>query len=170
MNTYPEEAALPWTAGEDARMDWGTPDWLYEELDQEFHFTLDPCSSDENHKTDRYFTVETDGLAQDWSGDVVFMNPPYGREIKDWMRKARAEADLGAVVVCLVPARLDSIWWNETTHRSEVRFRFGRVNFVGGHAAFPGAIAVVVMRKTDPRWPAPERGTWRRCQPLRPQT
>ena len=155
---------MPWTAGEQERRDWATPDWLFQELDEEFAFTLDPCASADNHKCARYFTEADDGLAQDWGNETVFMNPPYGREISAWMRKARQAADAGATVVCLVPARLDSIWWNETTHRSELRFRFGRVNFVGGHAAFPGAIAVVVMRPDDPRRRPPARGDWRRVK------
>jgi phage N-6-adenine-methyltransferase len=152
---------MPWTAGKDERQDWATPAWLFEELDAEFVFTLDPCASSGNAKCERYFTVADDGLAQDWGDETVFMNPPYGRGIADWMRKARSAADAGATVVCLVPARVDSIWWNETTHRSECRFRFGRVNFVGGHAAFPGPIAIVVMRPDDPERAAPARGSWR---------
>lgn len=153
---------MAWTAGKNERTDWGTPDWLYNELDAEFGFELDPCSSDENHKCQRWFTEKDDGLAQPWAPAVVFMNPPYGRAIKEWVKKARDEADAGATVVCLIPARLDAIWWNELTYRSEIRHRYGRVNFVGGHAAFPGPIAVVVMRPTDRSdIQPPRRGDWR---------
>lgn len=152
---------MAWTAGDDERTDWATPPEVYAELDAEFHFDLDPCSSDDNRKCAQWFTEADDGLAQQWAPATVFMNPPYGREIKDWMYKARAEADKGATVVCLIPARLDAIWWNVTTCRSEVRNRFGRINFIGGHAAFPGPIAVVVMRPDDPRVSSPARGEWR---------
>ena len=67
--------------------EWSTPQDFFDELDKEFNFTLDPCSTSENAKCAKYFTVEDDGLKQDWSNDVVFMNPPYGREIKHWIKK-----------------------------------------------------------------------------------
>ena len=65
-------------------IEWGTPKELFKDLDEKFHFTLDPCSSELNHKCDKYYTKESNGLIQDWSGEVVFCNPPYGREIYDW--------------------------------------------------------------------------------------
>lgn len=68
--------------------DWATPLSFYQRLDMEFLFTLDPCSDKVNHKCDTYFTEEDDGLAQDWAPHVTFMNPPYGRVLKDWIRKA----------------------------------------------------------------------------------
>lgn len=67
--------------------EWATPAKLFEELDREFHFTLDPCATDENHKCEKYYTKEQDGLLQDWSGETVFMNPPY-KGITPWIRKA----------------------------------------------------------------------------------
>ena len=85
--------------------EWATPLDLFEHLNKQFRFTLDPCSTHENAKCRRHFTRAEDGLIQDWSREVVFMNPPYGREIGHWMRKAYESARLGATVVCLVPAR-----------------------------------------------------------------
>ena len=70
------------------RHDWTTPQDFFDKLDAEFGFTLDPCCLHETAKCAKHFTPEEDGLAQDWSGDVVFMNPPYGREIGKWVRKA----------------------------------------------------------------------------------
>lgn len=67
--------------------EWSTPIDIFNELNREFNFTLDPCSTKENAKCDKFFTIEDNGLLQDWSQDVVFMNPPYGREIKDWIKK-----------------------------------------------------------------------------------
>ena len=72
---------------------WSTPQDFYDKLNEEFSFTLDPCATDDNHKTDKYFTKEDNGLAQEWTGSV-FMNPPYGREIGLWLRKAY-ESSLG---------------------------------------------------------------------------
>ena len=70
-----------------ASEEWATPQYLFDELDAEFHFTLDPCSTDENAKCRKYYTKEQDGLRQDWTGETVFCNPPYGREIGPWVRK-----------------------------------------------------------------------------------
>ena len=71
--------------------EWATPQSLFDELDREFHFTLDPCSTHENAKCQKHFTMEDDGLAKDWGGEIVFMNPPYGREIGKWVEKAWSE-------------------------------------------------------------------------------
>ena len=57
--------------------EWSTPQELYNELDEEFNFTLDPCSTKENHKCSTYYTKEDDGLQKTWEGYRVYMNPPY---------------------------------------------------------------------------------------------
>ena len=67
---------------------WATPQAFFDQLNEEFHFTLDPCDDAQNHKCDRYFTKEQNGLVQSWEGERVFCNPPYGRCIGDWVRKA----------------------------------------------------------------------------------
>lgn len=48
--------------------EWTTPQEFFDKLNEEFNFNLDPCSTDENHKCDRYFTKKQDGLKQDWGG------------------------------------------------------------------------------------------------------
>ena len=125
--------------------EWNTPQGLYDELDKEFGFTLDPCATDDNHKCKRYYTKEQDGLGQSWKGETVFMNPPYGREISKWVRKACHEE---ATVVCLIPSRTDTRWWHDFIMKAdEIRFIKGRVKF-GEHkqgAPFPSAI--VIFRK-----------------------
>ena len=93
--------------------EWTTPQHLFDELNQEFNFTLDPCATEENAKCSKHFTIEDDGLSKDWSNDVVFMNPPYGREIKKWIKKAYEESLNGATVVCLIPARTDTMYWHD---------------------------------------------------------
>lgn len=70
---------------------WSTPQNFFDKLDDEFNFTLDPCATPDNAKCDKYFTIEDDGLAQDWSNDIVFMNPPYGRAIRHWIKKAHED-------------------------------------------------------------------------------
>lgn len=122
---------------------------MYAELDAEFGFTLDPCSSHENHKCVRYFTAEDDGLEQEWTGRV-FMNPPYGRTLGSWMRKAwEASQSTAELVVCLVPARTDVKWWHEYAVRGEVRFVKGRLRFGDAKASAPFPSAIVVFRNAS---------------------
>lgn len=127
---------------------WATPQSLFDALHEEFHFTLDPCASERNAKCHRYFTKDDDGLAQKWDG-VVFMNPPYGRTIGQWIEKAYRESLRGVTVVCLIPARTDTAYWHDYVMRSdEVRFIRGRLHFGGDHertahnAPFPSAVVV----------------------------
>ena len=126
--------------------EWSTPQDFFDELDKEFNFTLDPCATSENAKCNKYFTVEDDGLKQDWSNDVVFMNPPYGREIKYWVQKAYEESLKGATVVCLIPARTDTTYWHNYIFgkADDIRFIKGRLKFSGSKnpAPFPSAIII----------------------------
>ncbi|MGG4783988.1 phage N-6-adenine-methyltransferase, partial [Morganella morganii] len=111
--------------------EWATPQNLFDELNDEFNFTLDPCATDENAKCSKYFTIEDDGLSKDWSNEVVFMNPPYGREIKKWIEKAYKECLNGATVVCLIPARTDTTYWHDFIFdkANDIRFLRGRLKF-----------------------------------------
>jgi site-specific DNA-methyltransferase (adenine-specific) len=59
--------------------EWATPANFFAKLNEEFHFTLDVCATAENHKCERYFTEQDDGLTQDWKGETVFCNPPYSK-------------------------------------------------------------------------------------------
>ena len=130
--------------------DWETPQELYDSLHKEFRFNLDPCATHQNAKCDRYFTRKQDGLRQSWAKRRVFMNPPYGREIGKWVKKAHEEAKKGALVVCLIPARTDTSYWHDYIHgKTEIRFLRGRVHFSnGGPAPFPSA--VVIFRPAEP--------------------
>lgn len=123
---------------------WATPIDLFERLDRVWDFTLDVCADESNHKVDRYFTKDDDGLAQTWAPEVCWMNPPYGREIGAWMRKAHAESIAGATVVCLVPARTDTAWWHDYAMRGRIEFIRGRLKFGSARnsAPFPSAIVV----------------------------
>lgn len=122
---------------------WDTPQWLFDALNKEFGFTLDPCSNGENNKCAKHFTIHENGLLQDWGSEVVFMNPPYS-QVSDWMRKAYGAAQEGATVVCLVPSRTDTEWWHAYAMRAEIRFIKGRLKFgtAVNSAPFPSAIVV----------------------------
>lgn len=128
--------------------EWETPYYLFKQLDDEFHFNLDPCATDENHKCEKYFTKADDGLSQDWGGFRVFCNPPYGRKIKDWIRKAYEESfKPETIVVLLVFAKTDTKWFHDyILHRAEVRFIKGRVRYGNSKTNAPYPSMVVVFR------------------------
>lgn len=130
--------------------EWETPQALFDELNREFGFTLDPCSNDDNAKCARYYTKADNGLLKSWLGHTVFMNPPYGREITHWMEKAYLESK-NATVVCLVPARTDTKWWHEYAIHGDIRFLRGRLKFGNGKnsAPFPSAIVIFRERKKN---------------------
>ena len=128
--------------------EWETPIDLYKKLDDEFHFTLDPCATDNNAKCERYFTIADNGLAHEWDNDIVFMNPPYGRDKGRWIKKAYGESLRGATVVCLIAARTDTSYWHDYIfNKAEIRFLRGRLCFKradgsGDRAPFPSAIVI----------------------------
>lgn len=126
---------------------WATPPEVFDPLDREFHFTLDACATAENAKCPRFFTEEQNGLAQDWGTERVFLNPPYGREIYAWTRKAREAARGGATVVALLPASCDLAWWHDdVVGHAEIRFIRGRVRFLtGGPYRASGFFASVIV-------------------------
>ena len=125
--------------------EWSTPDDLFQDLDSEFHFTLDPCATEENHKTPMYFTREQNGLECSWGGYRAFCNPPYS-DIAAWVKKAYTEATQpDTLVVMLIPARTDTRYFHDyILHRSEIRFIRKRVRFGGSimNAPFPSMTVI----------------------------
>jgi phage N-6-adenine-methyltransferase len=126
--------------------EWGTPQAFFDRLDAEFGFTLDVAAQAGNAKCARYFTPEVNGLAQPWEG-VCWCNPPYGKTIGLWVAKAHDSALLGACVVCLLPVRTDTQWWQRfVLAGAEVRFVPGRLTFGGAANPAPFPNAVVIFR------------------------
>lgn len=127
--------------------EYETPMGLFEELDREFHFNLDPCSTDENCKCENHYTIEDDGLTQNWGGCRAFCNPPYSN-IKAWVEKAYREGCKDhTVVVLLIPARTDTQYFhNFINNRAEIRFIKGRLRFNGHSIAAPFPSMVVIFR------------------------
>jgi site-specific DNA-methyltransferase (adenine-specific) len=114
------------------RNDWATPQALFDALNKEFGFTVDVCASDWNAKMPRFWSIAQDSLSLSWAEERCFMNPPYGREIGKWVAKAHGEAQRGALVVGLIPARTDTRYWHDHIQgKAEVRFIRGRVKFKG---------------------------------------
>lgn len=104
-----------------------TPQSTFDMLNRQHSFTLDPCADDINHKCDKYYTKEQDWLVQDWSNEVVFMNPPYGRDISKRVKKASDSARYNnAKVVCLLPARTDT----QRFHNYIYNYKFPKNNVV----------------------------------------
>ena len=127
---------------------WTTPQEFFEQLNDEFSFDLDPCADAENHKCDRYFTKEQDGLQMDWGGSRVFCNPPYGREIGQWVRKCYEEGHKeDTIVVMLIPARTDTRYFHDyILNRAEIRFVRGRLRFGEAEAGAPFPSMIVIFR------------------------
>ena len=123
---------------------WYTPEDFFKKYDDKYKFELDVCATDDNAKCARYFTEEIDGLSQEWKG-ICWMNPPYGRNIKQWMKKAYESSLSGATVVCLVPARTDTNWWHDYAMKGDIEFIKGRLKFGGSKNSAPFPSAVVVF-------------------------
>lgn len=127
--------------------EWATPQEFFDKLDWRFgKFTLDPCATCENHKTKKYYTMEDDGLAQDWGGETVFVNPPYSH-ISSWIEKAYTESRKpNTKVVLLIPARTDTRYWHNYVMRGrEIHFIKGRLKFGNSKNSAPFPSAVIVF-------------------------
>ena len=129
---------------------WSTPQDFFDALNREFSFTLDPCADESNHKCEKFFTKEDDGLSQSWGGYTVFCNPPYGRAIKDWVKKSFEEAQRpDTTVVMLIPARTDTSYFHEYIYQKpnvETRFIRGRLKFGDEKNSAPFPSMVVIFR------------------------
>ena len=103
--------------------DWATPLWLYNTLNDEFHFDFDPCPLE----------PDFDGLEVEW-GKSNFVNPPYSRKLKEaFINKAVVESKKGNVVVMLLPVSTSTKIFHEVIlpNKKEIRFLKGRVAFMG---------------------------------------
>ena len=126
--------------------EWETPQHIFDDLNKEFDFTLDPCATKETAKCSKFYTKKEDGLTQKWDNEVVFCNPPYGREIKLWVKKAKESK--GSIVVMLIPARTDTAYFHDYIYnKAEIRFLRGRIKFeqvgkVSASAPFPSMLVI----------------------------
>ena len=118
--------------------DWATPPEVFKELDDEFHFTLDPCCTKETAKCKKFFTPKEDGLKQSWKGERCFVNPPFGRKQAAWIKKGYEESRGGALVVFLIPARTDTKHFHKYLYgKAELRFIKGRIKFINPNSKIP---------------------------------
>ena len=130
---------------------WETPQDLFDKLNNEFQFTLDVCATPENAKCDKFYTKEQDGLKHPWKG-TVWCNPPYGRGIGQWVRRALFASVSGSTVLMLLPARTDTKWFHDYIYKRnnvEIRFIRGRLKFGGSKNSAPFPSMVVVFMPHD---------------------
>lgn len=127
--------------------EWETPQDFFDKLNEEFCFTLDPCATHENAKCAKHYTKEEDGLSKDWTGETVYCNPPYGREMPLWIEKCARHAAGGGIAVMLLPARTDTRAFHAFIYgKAEIRFIKGRLKFGGSKNSAPFPSMVVVFR------------------------
>ena len=128
-------------------VEWATEQAFFDQVNREFSFTVDVAADAGNAKCERFYDIDSDGLMQDWGGETVWCNPPYGDRIKDWMYKA---ATSEATTVLLVPARTDVKWFHEIVlPRAEVRFIKGRLRFGGSKDPAPFPTMLVIFRPQE---------------------
>jgi len=142
-------------------LEWATPQHFFDLLEEKFGtFTLDPCSNASNYKVKNHFTEDQNGLDKDWGGHKVFMNPPYGRQIKHWIKKAYEEGQKDdTTVVALIPARTDTRYWHDYVMKADsIHFVKGRLKFGNGENSAPFPSAVVVFKKTIKTYEMPNLG------------
>ena len=124
---------------------WSTPQSFFDKYNAMYNFTLDVCATNDNAKCSTYFTKEQNGLSKDWIG-ICWMNPPYGRDIKHWIKKAYESSLNGATVVCLLPARTDTSWWHDYCMKGTIEFIRGRLKFGDSKNSAPFPSMIVIFK------------------------
>lgn len=129
--------------------DWETPFDLFEKLNKEFHFEWDLACTRENCLCAKgiYFDEGMDALKfKRWpKAGWSFCNPPYGREIGKFVKKAYEQNRTGSKIVMLIPARTDTSYWHDYIfNKAEIRFLRGRLKFgdCKNSAPFPSAVVI----------------------------
>ena len=123
---------------------WSTPQDFFDKYNKMYKFETDVCALPSNAKCNQFYTPENDGLKQNWKG-ICWMNPPYGRTIKEWVKKAYESSLNGATVVCLLPARTDTSWWHDYCIKGQIEFIRGRLKFGNSKNSAPFPSAVVIF-------------------------
>lgn len=135
------------------KTDWETPQYFFNYLNSFYHFNLDVCADERNHKMIPYFSINDDALKQNWTG-TCFMNPPYGYGIYWWIKKAFDEGQKGNKIVCLLPSRTDNSWFHEFVMKaSEIIFIRGRIHFTNSKQSPQFGSIIVIFEKTLNKFP-----------------
>ena len=133
---------------------WGTPPEVFDPLNKEFGFTLDVAANSDNAKANKFFTPQDNGLVQPWGGNICWCNPPYGKDVVKWCKKALKESETGATTVMLIPCKTNTNWWHDfVIPFAEIRFLRGRVRFIQNGKqstqALPWPLAIVIYKAKD---------------------
>lgn len=138
--------------GHQSKDRWETPLYIFNRLNEEFTFTLDPCCETHTAKAETFFTENENGLVQDWRGHIVFVNPPYSRgNIDKWVKKCYEEGQK-TTVVALLPVSTSAAWFHDYVWgKAELRFIRRRIRFVGAPftAPFSSVIAIWKPKSTN---------------------
>ena len=113
---------------------WATRWEDFNEFNKRFNFTLDVCAGNDDQKCAKFFTPEQDGLSQDWSGETLWCNPPYGREYPAWVKKGLLDEPPSSGVV-LIPARTDTAVFHDLILPSQKR-GYCDIEFLRGRLTF----------------------------------
>ncbi len=130
---------------------WSTPIDLFDELNLKYKFTVDVCADTTNYKVKKYYNKKIDGLSKDWTGEIAWCNPPYGREICNWVQKAYESTKSGnseTKVVMLLPARTDTRWFHDYIYSNplcKIEFIKGRLKFSGSKTSAPFPSMIVTF-------------------------
>lgn len=128
--------------------EYRTPEYILDVVRSFFGgvIELDPATSPDNPtKARKFFTKETDGLSQDWSKTGVFVNPPYGKELRKWVAKIGEEARKGHEIVALLPGqRFETRYWQ----RDILIPQLGAIVFIRGRVSFLDSDGI--PRKSNP--------------------
>lgn len=144
--------AVHFSSGKD---NWETPDNVFNYFNKTlgYNFEVDAAAEPTNAKTPVWYGIQEngffiDGLEQDWSNKRIWLNPPYSKTLQPrFLKKALQASDLGARVVCLLPARTDTKMWHEYVMKADqVYFIKGRLQFKGSNASAPFPSCVVIFQ------------------------
>ena len=132
--------------------DWATPQYIFDLYNSLYDFDLDAAASSKNHKVGNWYGLDhedetrRDGLSVEWDGSKVWLNPPYGRTIGEWVKKAHEHASKGNTVVLLLPARTDTRWFHDYVMGRQIQFIKGRLKFGDATNSAPFPSMIVVMK------------------------
>lgn len=131
--------------------EWSTPQELFDKLNAEFHFNLDVCANEFNHKCAAYYDRQQNGLTMPWKDHIVWCNPPYGREIGEWVKTAYFEHKAHrTTIVMLLPARTDTKWFHDyILGKTTIRFLKGRLKFGDSKNSAPFPSMIVIYSAID---------------------
>jgi phage N-6-adenine-methyltransferase len=127
--------------------EWYTPQAFFDKLNKEFNFEIDVAATTENAKCKKFYTEADNGLMQSWDNMRVWCNPPYGRGLKEWVKKASLSIVGGGVIVLLIPARTDTSYFHDYIYgKAEIRFIRGRLKFGDSKNSAPFPSMIVIFR------------------------